>query len=473
MKSLITKLFITVAMLILTGCGANNNVTFSTNSGQCPSTSNTGPYCMGIVIQNNSGSSGGQNWINSTNYPISQISYSINGVSNVNTPANSSSLDPNNCAGSTIQPGSTCEFYVQITEEQFGVLDQESVNISVSYTINDTLFGGSTSTGTANITLYELTNLYIIQSNGYMNVYNADWNNYGFVESADSLAAIAADTSTYGNVYLGGGKGVYPFGITTNATTKTSISQSAYSGSNNIFSTGPSLYLAQLSGGFNSINSYSFSSESSGSQPYGNTGFIGTQVPNANVYTGSNTYIATTNAITNCSSGTTSACSSEWTNGISGNLTSLAYLYTTTAGTGLYAGSTTPTGGLFYESSAGLWGQVAGESYSVTAMTSSSSNNTIYVGDAFGNVFYVNSTAPTTPSKIGNVGSSVSSLIYDTNGMVLYVATSNTIYGCNPDGSGCTIITPYSVLGGGTVTGMAISSMLVDSNNRLYDYGSL
>jgi len=484
MKNLLNKILITIGLFILTGCGSSNNVTFTTQGGQCANQTNTGPYCMGIVIQNNSGSTGGQNWINSTNFPISQISYTISGVSNVLTPAtnpagSTNSMDPNNCAGSTIQPGGTCEFYVQINGEAFGVESVENVNINISYTVNDTLFGGSTNTANANITLYELTNLYIGQNNGYMNVYNNAWSNYGHVESADTIAAIAADTNNSGNIYLGGGLGVYPFGITINAAAGSSISPSTYpTGSNNLFSIGPSLYVAQLSGNYNAINSYSFSGESWGTQPYGTSTFTGKQVPNANAYTGSNTYIATSNGITACLSGSSNTCQNEGIMGINGTITSLAYLGNSTATTsGLYAGTNNPTGGLFYESGStpnpsATWTQVTGESHAIAAMTSSTSNNEIYVGDAIGNISYIDSGSPTTAVLLGNVTESISSMVYDSNGEIIYVATiSNQLYACDPAGSGCN--NSYTIQNSGTVTGMAIGSMLVDSLNNVYDQGSL
>ncbi len=489
MKNLLNKILITIGLFILNGCGSSNNVTFTTQGGQCANQTNTGPYCMGIVIQNNSGGTGGQNWINSTNFPISQISYTISGVSNVLTPATNSagstnSMDPNNCAGSTIQPGGTCEFYVQINKEAFGVQSQESVNISISYTVNDTLFGGSTNTGNANITLYELTNLYIGQNNGYMNVYNNAWSNYGHVESADTIAAIAADTNNYGNIYLGGTLGVYPFGITTNAIAGSSISSSTYpTGSNNLFSTGASLYVAQLSSSNNVINSYSFSGESWGAQPYGSGSFTGQQIANANAYIGSNTYIATSNGsingITVCLSSVSNTCQSEGTNGISGTITSIAYLGTSIAPTsGLYAGSNNANGGLFYESGStpnqsATWAPVTGESYAITAMTSSISNNEIYVGDANGQISVITTESPTIAIFLESVPvTPILYMVYDNNGGVIYVASSNQLYACDPAGAGC-INTNYTIQNSSTVTGMTIGSMLVDSLNNIYDQGSL
>ena len=442
---------------------------------------------MGIVIQNSNGSTDGQNWINSTNFPISGITYTISGVSNALTPATNSagstnSMDPNNCAGSTIQPGGSCEFYIQLNKEAFGVQSQESINISISYTVNDTLFGGSTNTASASTTIYELTNLYIGQNNGYMNIYNNAWSNYGLVESADTIAAIAADTSSYGNIYLGGVNGIYPLGITASATTSSSISSTTFpTGSNNLFSIGTSLYAAQSSttssGTSNTINSYVFSSESwSSSPPYGaSTNFLGTQIPNANAYTGSNTYIAMdNNNIIICKS-PTNTCSLDIIQGIIGNITSLSYsnqLKTVTT-SGLYAGTDSNSGGLFYESiTLTFWAQVTGESNPVTAMTSSTSQ--IYVGDSIGNVSYIASTSPTTAIFIGTTdGSSILSMVYDTNGGVIYVSTrSNQLYACNPKQSGGCINT-YSIQTSGKVTGMTIGSMLVDSLNQLYDNGSL
>ena len=486
MKNLINILLITIGIFILTGCGSSNNVTFTTKSGECANKTNTGPYCMGIVIQNNSGSTGGQNWINSTSFPISQVSYNITGESNIITPAtnpagSTNSMDPNNCAGSTIQPGGTCEFYVQLTGEQFGVESVEKVSITISYTVNDTLFGGSTNTANANITLYELTNLYMGQDNGYMNVYNNAWTNYGFVESSDVINAIAADNSSFGNVYLGGNNGVYPFGITSSSIAIGSISPSSYSGSNNLFTNGSSVYAALKSGTSYNMQQYAFSSES-WTQTYGTATIAGSIVANANVYIPGNSVTYLANKISNsstiyaCSNGTTSSCQSEGNFNNKGVVSSLAYLGTSTESTtGVYAGTST---GLFYESgtttpnTSATWNKIAGQS-AIAAMASSILTNKVYIGDVEGKIFVVTDKLPTTPVLIGNVGSAnISSMVYDSNGEIIYVATtSNQLYACDPARSGCT--NTYTIQNSSTVTGMTIGSMLVDSLNRFYDYGSL
>jgi hypothetical protein len=486
MVSMINKLLLIMVVFLVIGCGANNNVTFSTNNGNCANGESGNPYCMGVIIQNNSGSSGGQNWINSTNFPISQITFSVSGVSNVISPAtnpagSSNSMDPNNCAGSTIGPGGSCQFYLQLTGEAFSVLSSESVNINLTYTVNDTLFGGSNNTSTANVTIYELTNLYIAQASGYMNLFNSAWNNYGLVESADTINSIAVDNSTYGNVYIGGSRGLYPWGVTYYSSAYGSISPSGYSGTNNLFSIGNTLYAALLSGSSAySVNSYSFSGESFGSPLYSGA-TLQNLVANANAYISniSATYLTNGTAIYACSNGTTSGCFNEGISGISGTITSLAYSGSPTASTtGLYAGTNLSSGGLFYESgtitpsTSATWGMVTGESNAVTAMisTTESGVGVVFVGDSAGNVSVITSASPTVATPVGNVFSSVSALTYDQFEGVVYVAnTSNNLYLC--DGSGCNPM--YNILGGSTVKAMAIGSMLVNSTNQLYNTGSL
>ena len=62
-------------------------------------------------------------------------------------------------------------------------------------------------------------------------------------------------------------------------------------------------------------------------------------------------------------------------------------------------------------------------------------------------------------------------MIYDNNGGVIFVAASDQLYACDPAGSGCS--NSYAIQNSGTVTGMAIGSILVDSLNNIYDQGSL
>ena len=475
--------------LALIGCGVNNNVTLTANNGICPpalGVGNSNPYCMSIQILNNGG---GQNWINSTNFPISQISYTITGVSNVQSPAQTSSMDPNNCGGSTISPGGSCTFYLKITGENFPVLSQESINVSINYTINNTLFGGSTNTASTSTTVYQLTNLYTAQNNGNLTVFNNAWSNYGLVESNDITNSIAIDNSSYGMVYLGGNLGVYKYGLSNNAISS-SISPSGFSGANNLISSGASLYAA-LKAGSSTYNiwSLSFSSESWISQTYSST--LTNIVANTNAITTAPILYFASNSpaflIYACNAANQGGCTNEGTNGIIGNFTSLGFLpaaSSSAAVTGLYAGTTT---GLYYESGAptwpnptATWNQINGVNNVTTMLNATESSfGSLLIGDSSGNIWSVNYLAPTTATTYGTAPAGISAMTMDTNGNVLYVTTTaNTIYSCSGGGVACTpvlnIINTSSPYGGTTaVVGMGIGSMLINSLNNPYNGGGL
>ena len=107
-------------------------------------------------------------------------------------------------------------------------------------------------------------------------------------------------------------------------------------------------------------------------------------------------------------------------------------------------------------------------------MASSILTNKVYIGDVNGNIFVVTDKSPTTPILIGKVGSAISSMVYDSNGEIIYVATTSQLYACDPAAAGLSRCTnTYTIQDSSTVTGMTIGSMLVDSLNRFYDYGSL
>ena len=85
-------LMLGLATTILVGCGVNNNVSVTTTNGTCPNGTGGNPYCMQVQVQNNSG---GQNYITSTNFPITNLTVVVNGASNILSPATSSTMDPN------------------------------------------------------------------------------------------------------------------------------------------------------------------------------------------------------------------------------------------------------------------------------------------------------------------------------------------------------------------------------------------
>ena len=116
MKNKISLFFVCGLLLVLSACGLQNNITVTTNAGSCPNNVNNAPYCMAVTLQSGGG---GQNWITNTNYPITDLTVSVSGATNILTPSSNSSLDPNGCTTSNINPGNSCTFYLKINQNIF------------------------------------------------------------------------------------------------------------------------------------------------------------------------------------------------------------------------------------------------------------------------------------------------------------------------------------------------------------------
>ena len=483
-----------ICILALIGCSASNNVTLTANNGICSpavstsNTSSTSPYCMSIQILNNGG---GQNWINSTNFPISGVSYSITGVSNVLNPATSAStLDPNNCAGSTISPGGSCTFYLQLNGEAFAVQSQESINVTINYTINNTLFGGSTNTASTSTTVYELTNLYTIQNSGNMTVYNNAWSNYGLIESNDVAYTMSVDNNQFGVMYIGGNLGVYIYGLSNNYITS-SISPTGYSGANNFINSGNTMYAALKAGTVYNLWSLSYSTESWVGQ-YSSSSLTGLINNGGTVSSLPVVYLTNGSSIYSCqnSSSGSGSCPTEGTSintggSLSGITSLIASGFSLSNYTGLYAGT---AGGIYIESGVvspnpnATWSLVSGPTSAITVMQSGTIAGTasVFAGDDQGNIWQITSTNPESASLFANVSgtNSISAMAIGQFGSAIYVTTaSGTIYQCTSGATCTSVLTIINVTSpsGGTnnVQGMAIGSILMNSLNNPYNSGGL
>jgi hypothetical protein len=208
-------------LCMITGCGVENNITFSTTQGNCADGSTNASYCMAIQIQNNNG---GQNYINSTNYPINNLTLSVSGASNVGYPtAQGSSNDPNNCLGSTINPGSSCTFYLWLTGESFPVGAHVPITITANYTVNNTLpWVTSSNTASSSLTVYETPGLQISNKTGYVQVYNNSGFNNAYWAESETIANAVVHDNYYGFLYLAGNNGIYFSGNNTYAGNATS-----------------------------------------------------------------------------------------------------------------------------------------------------------------------------------------------------------------------------------------------------------
>lgn len=456
--------------IALIGCGTNNNVTFTTNPNNCFNESGL-PYCMAVTVQNNNG---GQNFINSTNFAINNLSMNITGASNILSPANNKTLlDPNNCTGTTIKPGSNCTFYLKLSGESYPVQSQETINLTLNYNIQNGIFGSNNNTtGSASLTLHEMSNLYIGQNNqnsAYLSQYNYSGLGSSIqIESADIPQAITTDTTSLGLLYIGGNNGIYAYG---NSITSSSISSGNITGANNLFTISGNLYATGLKAA-TGIWTYSLSGESWTNSTTPAFQFNNIATANANaVSISSIIYIANNNQVYNCatSSGTTSSCVAEGPQ-LSSPITKLAFLNGVNAPyTGLYAGT---TNGLFAESSiltVKSWGtSISSISGSINALITDSFNN-LYVADNSGNIWIINASTPTTAnqfaSKLPLPG--VNAMVVDNFGQLLYFTVSNgssySLYSC-PIGSSLTSCSPTLIgsLGNAIPVGLAIASQLTN-----------
>lgn len=156
-------LIIITTSIMLFGCGGvENNIVISTAQGECANNTNNSPYCMSVTVKNNPD---GQNFINSHNFSIKNLTIQTIGADNISTPAtDATTMDPNQCTSKTIVPGSQCTFYIKINKESNPVSEAQPVTLKLNYTINNQLFGDSTNNQSSEITIYQITNLYTDKS---------------------------------------------------------------------------------------------------------------------------------------------------------------------------------------------------------------------------------------------------------------------------------------------------------------------
>jgi hypothetical protein len=487
-RKILSSVFILCSVLILSGCSGNTSLSYTFLAGSCPNGVGRAPYCMAVTASNNAG--GGQTWITSTSYGISNLVITTSGAPNVQTPStNKSSMDPNNCTGSTIAPGGKCTFYFKINYESYPTTSSETINVNLNYTLNNTLFGGGSSGSSSSFTIYQVTNLYAAQSNGWVatfNVVTPTGSNF-FAESAqDPINTSAADTSTYGFLFLGGNNGLYVMGAESGVESSgASISPSTFSGAiGNLFVFSSNLYAAPSSVNGTSVWLYDLSAQTWASSAAFS---LGSQLRNnANTISSSGViYFAGSSQVFACSnsssSSTTSSCTNEGvgTSSGPGTVNALAFPNSgSTPFTGLYVGG---SNGLYAESGSSIsavsptntWVQVPGvtSGNSITAMTSY--NNNLYAADNMGNIWYVSSsyvagsTTPPTATLVASVGTSISAITVDRFGGILYFATTSggtsSIYGCNISSTpgSCTPVVSSTVLY--PVVSLSIASQLVTS----------
>lgn len=484
-------LLITFATLLV-GCGSGANLSFSTVNGSCAAfnvestttiESAPGPYCMQVTITNNGS---GQNFINSTTSAIQNITMNITGATNINSPATSSTtMDPNNCQVNAINPGSNCIFYLQISQESYPVNQAESVNLTLSYTVNNTLFGGSNTTGSSTLTLYEVTNLYLPQNNGYVSIFNSGSTPFKTVNALPSggITTSAVDNSQFGYLYLSGGNGVYQYG---EESATPSISPSGFTGASNLLNSAGNIYAAASN--YTGIYQWSLSSNAWGNS---NSSVFSLNPPlNANVHTVSPSgvlfFVASgisTNQVYSCtnsgsSTGSSIPCIARAVP-FHGTIYTLAHISSSnSANTGLYAGA---SDGLYAEvkgatSDANTWTEINNPESQpiqtkINSLTTDTSGN-LYAGDNSGTIWLLTNTsgAINQASPLYTLtGSGIQMMKVDYIANILYfVSTSGQLYSCYLGTPGTTpsclpTVVPNSQILNNTVVGMKIASELRSS----------
>jgi hypothetical protein len=389
------------AILLLTGCGVSNNFTFTTQPGACPEGNNNAPYCMSVTITNGGG--GAQNIINSTSFPISNFVVNVTGASNIQTPSNNTAtMDPNECTTKEIKPGSDCTFFLKINNEAYPTTTTETITINMTYTVKNDLFGGGGSTYSNSLTIYQVTNLYIIQKNGYLITANAAQTNTRLIESTDVPNSSAIDTNSFGFLYIGGNNGIYQYGD--QSTSKSIATSTQGGGVSNLFTFSTNLYAAGLTTS-PPVWIYSLAGESWSSTTYSPS--TTSLIPNANTVEpdGNAFYLANANQVISCQlGGTDTSCEQEGAN-LPGVQTLAFTQVESGLYTGLYAGTSGTVGpsfGLFVESgvrgtTTAQWIQVtiSGGGFVPNTLSSTVSNGNLYAGDISGNIWFINSSSST------------------------------------------------------------------------------
>lgn len=428
-----------IASLTLIGCGVQNNVSFTTSQGSCADGTNNAPYCMSLTIQNNAG---GQNYITSTNFPIKNLTLSTTGnVSNLIIPTQGSKYDPNNCLGSSISPGGTCTFYVQLAGESVPVESGgQPITITANYNIDNTLFGGSSTTASASTTIYQTPNLIVSNNSGIASNYaNSIWSGVYATESGNQPVIASTNDNYYGFLYLVSNNAI---SLSGNQTYSSNMIESL-TGVSNILMSGTTGYTTS-SGGISTSKIQPLSSLYWNTYSYTNTGLV----QNVITTSGGRVFVAYANGtVVNCQVSSSGGCTQEGVTAPA-NVTALAYSVLGTSGsvnlTGLVLGTVS---GLYVESGIGPsptngWVPV------VTGGTNpiTTSIKTI-VTDIKQNVYIADNNTPNSniyllPVNGGNSATAfapsigqIIAMVYDSAGNKLYVANNiGNVYACTISG---------------------------------------
>lgn len=476
------NLWISVLLSLLLGCSAQNNITFTTVTGSCADGTVNAPYCMAVTLQNNNG---GQNWITNTNFPISGLTLTVSGPSNVGYPTSQgSNYDPNNCLGSNISPGQTCTFYLQLTGESAAVGTKPAVTINANYTVNNVLFGNSGTSSTSSTTVYETPSLLISNSLGWVESYNVNGLSLAYRGESESVNNANANDNYYGFLYLAGNNGIYLSGNGTYAGNATNNS-SSIKGAGNLLINGQTVYATPTGSLSTSVYNANLQQESFNWQQYAN-GLVSV-ANNVSTLSGSRVFIAQVSIasvyLCNPTSGTGNSCTPEGVNIPANPLSINASTISTLAFGNLGTLSTGVATGLVAGANNGLWVEsgtlgaasnqwlpvyLSGTSQPLTnsiLKISADAFLNLYVADVAGNIYRVAVSGGNFATPMTNwsaiQGQTVVAMVYDNSGSQLYIATnSGNIYGCLVAGSCTQLLSgnyPGSLFGLNIVTSLTSS----------------
>ncbi|MBY0379051.1 MAG: hypothetical protein K2P99_01480 [Burkholderiales bacterium] len=460
-----------VVVLIFSACSPQTNITVTTVTGSCANGRESAPYCMAVTMQNNAG---GQNWISSINYPFTNVSVSVAGVSNIMSPATNSSMDPNRCTSNKTTPGGTCTFYLQLNQEHYPVGKVTPATVTIQYTVNNDLSsvfgtGGGTSYSYS-FTVNENTNLYVVNASGTNNLItynNSGMSGYTLESTASTnIKTIAMDNSSYGYLWFGTSQGIYWYGNRNTSGNTSYVPAGITGGVSNIFtsqvspvesSTASSIMYGAMGG---NLYNFTFSNLTWGNS-VGTTSNSLLNNVNAVSLSGANTVLASVSQVFACPTTSSSvACS---TDGVSLNgITDLVFATKVSSGfTWLYVAT---TNGVFAESGAfprgaNTWSMVTGaniDNSPINLLTSDSLGN-IYAGGNQGNIWIISvGTAPTVASLYAIAGGgAITGMIYDNIGKSLFVTSNNQLYQCKANNC-----KPLGKTGLGSVVGLGIGSSI-------------
>lgn len=455
MKKFLLLVASLTGLYLITGCQAQNNISVTTTPGECANGLTNAPYCMSVTMQNNSG---GQNFISSTNFPFTDVTVAIGGVSNVLSPASTALMDPNGCTSNSVAPGGSCKFYLQLNQEIYAVGSITPFVVTINYSVSDGLssvVGGGTGTQSSySFTLNQYANLYAVERNGVNNltVYNNSGINYYTLESTSGTNILAAnvDNASYGYLWFGTNQGMYWFGNGNTSGNTTYNPAGATSGSvSNVFTSQPSPFESQISTPANmygvvsgGLYSFTFATTTWGDQITVAPSNLLSNV-NAVSVSGGSVLLASSSQVYACSTASSGASCSNEANSINGMAdvgfttgTSIGYtgLYVGT-GTGLYAESGT------FPSQTNSWVLVTGggvESAQITVVTTDDVGS-IYAGDASGNVWIVSAVTQPTVAQLWVNASNlpITSMVFDNIGDTLYLTSGTVLYQCPLFGNTC------------------------------------